>query len=74
MHARQQLALIQWNAMMLGQVLSPLNVWGTGKVIERSPNVADPKDRILLHTHYIDSGGLNRFAAEFELITKPVAA
>lgn len=69
MKVKQQLALVQWNAMVFGQVLSPLNVWSTGEIIKRSPDPNDRNDRLLLHEHFIESGGRDRFADEFEIAT-----
>jgi hypothetical protein len=67
MATKKVLPLSQYIQSELEQIRSPLNVWGTGKVLKREPNPTRLADRNALVRHWIKSRGVKRFAEQHEI-------
>jgi hypothetical protein len=64
---KKKLSLAEYVKREIEQILSPLNIWGTGEKLGRPINPGTPEDNNALVEHWVNSGGLNCFTEEFEI-------
>lgn len=62
------LSLREHNMMVIAEARSPLNLWGTGEELHRSPDPGRHRDRNMLMLHYINRGGIARLEQEHGII------
>jgi len=62
------LPLKEYLARQIEEVLSPLNIWGTGQELDRTVDTTDKDDRNALFEHWARSGAMEKFHSRHKIV------